>query len=160
MDDIDGLDIKGFVKSSITGVFATMLSMKVKMGNGDSHGAEEGNLIVGSVSFAGEVVGNVSIYVPIDFALMITAAMLDMEVDEVESDEEMQDAIGELCNMVGGDLKSRLCDFGLPCVLSIPTITSGNDFKIQSKGWMRNERFSFQHRGHAARVEVYLKSNP
>jgi chemotaxis protein CheX len=159
MDDIDRLDIKEFVTSAITDVFTTMFSMKVKMDNGDSPVAGEGDQIVGSVSFAGEVVGNVSIYVPEGFAVKITAAMLGIEIGEVESDEEVRDAIGELCNMVGGDLKSRLSDFGFPCVLSIPTITIGSDFKIESKGWIRNERFGFKHREHIALVEVYLKSN-
>jgi chemotaxis protein CheX len=159
MDDIDRLDIRGFVTNAITDVFATMFSMKVKMDNSDSPGAGQGDQIVGSVSFAGDVVGNVSIYVPKGFAIKITAAMLDIEVDEVKSDEEVRDAIGELCNMVGGDLKSRLCDFGFPCILSIPTITIGSDFKIESKGWIRNERFGFKYREHTALVEVYLKSN-
>ena len=47
MVDIDGLDIKGLVTGAITGVFATMLSMEVKMGNGGSQSADEGNQIVG-----------------------------------------------------------------------------------------------------------------
>ena len=114
---------------------------------------------MGSVSFAGEVVGSLTIYVTQGFARVITAAMLDMEVAEVESDEEVHDVIGELCNMIGGDLKSRLCDNGFPCVLSIPAITCGNDFKIESKGWMRKERFGFKHQEHSALVEVYLKNS-
>jgi len=66
-----------------------------------------------------------------------------MDEDEIEGDEEVHDVVGELSNMIGGDLKSRLCDAGLTCELSIPTITSGKEFQVQPKGWTRHERFVF-----------------
>jgi len=65
--------------------------------------------------------------------------------------------IGELSNMIGGDLKSRLCDAGLPCQLSIPSITSGSDFKIESRGWVRSERFVCANQGQSAIVEIFIK---
>ena len=159
MSDIETLDIKEFVTNALINVFDTMFSMDVAILNGDVQILNSNNQIVGSVSFAGDVVGSVAIFVSEGFARIITAAMLDMEVAEVEGDEEVNDVIGELCNMVGGDLKSRLCDSGFPCNLSIPAITCGNDFKIESKGWMRKERLGFKHREHSALVEVYLKNS-
>ena len=158
MMDMESLDLKSFVTHAINEVFATMFSMEVVIRNGDSPGAPEGNQIVGSVSFAGEVMGSVTIYVKNEFARLMTAAMLDMELDEVDGEEEIHDVIGELCNMIGGDLKSRLCDSGFPCVLSIPAITSGNDFRVEAKNWMRKEKFGFEYQEHTALVEVYLKS--
>jgi chemotaxis protein CheX len=119
--------------------------------------AEDGEHIVGSVGFAGLVMGNVNVFVGQDFARQMTAAMLGMEEDEIESDEEIHDVVGELCNMIGGALKSKLCDAGMSCSLSIPCITSGNNFKIESKGWDRNERFGFRNHRHTALVEVYMK---
>jgi len=56
-------------------------------------------------------------------------------VDDIGSDEEVNDVIGEVCNMVGGDLKSRLCDAGFTSSLSIPSITYGESFRIQPEGW-------------------------
>ena len=157
MVDIGTLDIKEFVGNSIKEVFATMFSMEVDVFNGEQQGIDEGNRIVGSVSFAGDVMGNVNIHVTDVFARQMTAAMLDMEVSEIKGEEEVHDVIGELCNMIGGDLKSRLCDFGLPCKLSIPSIACGNNFTVRSKGWASKERLSFQHEGHTALVEVYMK---
>ena len=88
----------------------------------------------------------------------MTAAMLGMETDEIEGDEEVHDVIGELCNMICGDLKSRLCDAGLSCELSIPSITCGKGFTIESRGWDRSEQFSFRSDNHTALVAVYMKS--
>ena len=158
MVDIGTLDIKAFVGNSIKEVFAKMFSMKVTIFDGEQHEVDGGNRIVGSVSFAGDVMGNVNIHVTDVFARLMTAAMLDMQMTEIEGEEEVHDVIGELCNMIGGDLKSRLCDFGLPCKLSIPSIACGNSFTVRSKGWANKERLSFRHEGHTALVEVYMKS--
>ena len=158
MTEINALDLKTFVMNSVNDVFGTMLSMRVENVEAQlQEVAEEGNHIVGSVGFAGLVMGNVNVFVGNDFARRMTAAMLGMEEDEIESDEEVHDVVGELCNMIGGNLKSKLCDAGMACNLSIPSITSGNNFKIESKGWDRNETFGFRNGGHTALVEVYMK---
>jgi CheY-specific phosphatase CheX len=99
-----------------------------------------GKQIVGTVGFAGAVLGNVSIFVSRQFAREMTAAMLGMTVDDIGSDEEVRDVIGEVCNMVGDDLKSRLCDAGLSCSLFNPSVTFGESFRTESKGWDRHER--------------------
>ena len=98
-------------------------------------------------------------HVPRAFAAIMTAAMLDMEVDEIEGDEEVNDVIGELTNMISGELKSRLCDVGLSCELSIPSITSGTEFSINAKGWERLERFGFTCQQNNSLVEVYMKTS-
>ena len=156
MSELSSLDLEMVITKSMTDVFDTMLSKPITP-NGDTPQSTEDKGIVGSVGFAGQVMGNVSIHVTDKFAQMITASMLGIGVDEIDGEEEIHDVIGELCNMVGGDLKSRLCDAGLPCELSIPFITSGNNFKIEPKGWVRNERFGFNCEAHTAIVEVYMK---
>ena len=156
MTELNELDFKGFVTTAANEVFDTMLSMELESVPGEAP-AITGSRIVGSVSFAGDVMGNVHIHVSQAFARLITAAMLGMELDEVEDDEEVHDVIGELSNMVSGDLKSRLCDEGLPCQLSIPSTTSGSDFRIESMGWSRFERYAFRCQDHLAVVEVSIK---
>ena len=158
MSGLSSLDLKTVITTSMTDVFDTMLS-KVITPNGDAAQFSDDQGIVGSVGFAGQVMGNVSIHVTHAFAQMITASMLGISVDEIEGDEEVHDVIGELCNMVGGDLKSRLCDAGMPCELSIPFITSGSNFKIEPKGWVRNEKFGFHCEAHTAIVEIYMKKS-
>jgi flagellar motor switch protein FliN/FliY len=56
--------------------------------------------------------------------------MLGIETDEIKSTEEIKDVIGELANIVAGNLKTEFLDAGLTCVISTPSITSGSDFKI------------------------------
>jgi len=158
MSGINDLDLKDFVTKTMTDVFDTMLSMNLEQIDDGSGGIDGGSQIVGSVGFAGKVMGNVNIQVGGDFARLITSEMLGMKTDEIESEEQVFDVIGELCNMVGGDIKSRLCDNGFTCELSIPSVTGGNDLKIESMGWDRCECFGFKYRENTALVQVYIKT--
>ncbi len=158
MSSINSLDLKTLIINAVNDVFGTMLSMKVESIEGKPPENNNGNHIVGTVSFAGTVLGSLNLHVDEEFACQMTAAMLGMETDEIESDEEIHDVIGELCNMICGDLKSRLCDVGLSCELSIPTITSGKEFKIEPRGWDRGEQYGFRSHNHTALVAVYIKS--
>jgi flagellar motor switch protein FliN len=84
--------------------------------------------------------------------------MLGMEVDEIESDEEVFDVIRELSNIIGGNLKSNFVDAGLSCVLSTPSITNGHDFRVSPTGAIKPSRFLFAHKGHVIIVEAGVKS--
>ncbi|MBW1899444.1 MAG: chemotaxis protein CheX [Deltaproteobacteria bacterium] len=158
MSTLDSLDLNSFITNAVIEVFDTMLSLEAEQYNGDLDGLLNGNKIVGSVSFAGDVMGSINFYVSNEFAQILTGAMLGMEVDEIEDDEEVLDVIGELSNMVGGDLKSKLCDAGFPCELSIPSITSGDNFKIGIRNFLRFERFTYQCQESIIMVEVSIKS--
>ena len=153
---INDLDLKEFVSNSVNDVFDTMLSMELEQFEADSQVDVGDSRIVGSVSFAGKALGTVRIHLSTDFAGIITSAMLDMESDEIE-DEEVTDVVGELSNMIGGNLKSRFCDSGLTCAISIPSITKGSNFKIESMDWERCECFGFRYQEHTALVEVVMK---
>ena len=122
MSEINSLDLKELVTNAVSDVFDTMLSMQVESVAAGQAGNQNGGQIVGTVSFAGKVLGNLNLHVDEAFGMEMTAAMLGMETDEIEGTEEVHDVIGEVCNMIGGDLKSRLCDSGLTCELSIPSI--------------------------------------
>ncbi|NVN89793.1 MAG: chemotaxis protein CheX, partial [Desulfuromonadales bacterium] len=71
-----------------------------------------------------------SIHCPVSLALKITSSMLGMECDEVN--EDLNDAIGEIANMLGGSVKQVLSKGGLDVKLSIPTVISGEDYTVNS----------------------------
>lgn len=86
--------------------------------------------ITGMVGFAGTYSGVISIHCPVALALNITSSMLGMECDEVNDD--LNDAIGEIANMLGGSVKQVLSKGGLDVKLSIPTVISGEDYTVNS----------------------------
>jgi len=157
MNDIKALDITTCVSNTVQKVFDTMLSLEVEIFAENPPPVPEGLRYVGSVGFAGEVTGSVNLQLDDAFAYLLTASMLGMETDEIEGPEEVEDVIGELSNMIGGDLKSRFCDLDLPCELSVPSITSGRDFRIEPVGSLQRETIGFGYQEHIAQVQVYIK---
>ncbi len=62
-------------------------------------------------------------------ASKIASQMLGVSIDEAES--QKCDAIGEVCNIIAGDFKARI-GLGEKCVLSVPTVITGGDYRIHS----------------------------
>jgi flagellar motor switch protein FliN len=112
---------------------------------------------VSSVCFAGDATGIVSLHVDTDLSRRMAANMLGMELEEIEGESEIQDMLGELGNIVGGNLKSALTDTGLRCALSTPSVTTGSDFMIEALNLERYERFAFQAEGHTVFAEMGVK---
>jgi len=158
MADINSLDLKTFLSNATNDVFNTMLSMQIEAVESGTGAVKDKYQIVGSVGFAGDVVGCMNFHIGLAFARLIAATMLGEDPEGVKEDEVF-DVVGELSNMIGGDVKSRLCDAGLLCSLSIPTTTVGSDFTIESQGWVRREILAFRSDENVAFVEVYVKLN-
>jgi flagellar motor switch protein FliN len=138
-------------------VFYTMLDMEVEAIQEIPSAFVEEMRTVGSVTFAGEVDGMFNIQVNDDFGKEMTAAMLGMDVEEIESEEEVYDVIREVSNIIGGNLKSNFVDAGLSCVLSTPAITNGRDFKVSTTQVIRPARFLFSHKESVIIVEAGVK---
>lgn len=87
--------------------------------------------ITGMVGLAGTHKGLLLIHVPNPIAMAITGNFLGLEVDEIN--EDVQDAIGEIANMLGGNLKAILSDNGKDIELSLPSTISGEEYNISSQ---------------------------
>ena len=159
VEKLKNLDIKTQVSGSIIEVFETMLEMDLVEAEKVSASDVEGVRKVGSVCFAGDATGLVNIQVSEDFAREMAAALLGMEPEEIEGEEEIKDLMGELGNIVGGNLKSAFTDAGLICALSTPSYTSGTDFTIESFNMERYERFAYRHGENTVFVEMGVKIN-
>lgn len=112
-------------------VFSTMVMMDLE----DSFPLQESVnhfhcSVSGMVGMAGSYTGMLAIHCPQSFALRITSNMLGMEVDEV--DEDVNDALGEIANMLGGHVKMVLSKGGSDINLSIPTVIAGEEYSINA----------------------------
>lgn len=154
---ITALDFKAQVSESVIDVFDTMLSTQLVAADTIPSESLEDLRHVGSVSFAGDATGMVSIHVGDKFTRELAADMLGIEVEELDGDKEIRDMMGELGNIVGGNLKSTFTDAGLACALSTPSFTSGTDFKIESLNMEKYERFAFRCGDNIVFVELGVK---
>lgn len=124
-------DLRGYVIHATKEVFSTMVMMEVE----DSAPLLEPISrfhcsVTGMVGLAGTYTGILSIHCPKQFAMKITSNMLGMDVDEFGDD--VNDALGEIANMLGGYVKQVFSKGGLDISLSIPTVISGEEYTINS----------------------------
>ena len=154
MSNFNKFDIGSNVADSTIEVFDTMLSIDLNLSDNDEIKIDEKERIVGAVNVAGKILGTILIEVSHEFSKMMTASMLDIEPDEVEGLEDIKDLISELCNIVGGSLKSSFCDADLICELSPPSFTTGNDFIINPLNTERLEHYVFLHDKHPVIIQV------
>ncbi|WP_319524792.1 flagellar motor switch protein FliN [uncultured Desulfosarcina sp.] len=159
MERIAGVDIKAAIVNSVIDVFYTMLDMEVEAIQEVPSSFTEEIRTVGSVTFAGEVDGMFNIQVNDDFGKAMTAAMLGMEPEEIESEEEVYDVIREVSNIIGGNLKSKFVDVGLSCVLSTPAITNGRDFRVTPTNVIKPAQFLFSYKDSVIIVEAGVKQD-
>ncbi len=86
--------------------------------------------LTGMVGLAGQLCGVLSIRCTSKTAAHIATKMTGGEVSK--SDPSVRDALGEVCNMVAGNFKSKLPELSDGCLLSVPTIITGVDYHLHS----------------------------
>ncbi len=87
------------------------------------------NSITGVIGLAGTHKGVLAIHCPNQVAMAITGSFLGMDVDEIN--EDVEDAVGEIANMLGGSVKAILSDNGRDIDLSLPSIIRGENYEFQ-----------------------------
>ncbi len=81
------------------------------------------------VGLAGALCGMITIRCTPDTAAKLATRMLG---EDAKSDPSMVgDALGELCNMVAGNFKSKVTSLADRCMLSVPTVIWGGDYVMQ-----------------------------
>ena len=150
-------EVRDLLNGKVTEVFKTMLGLTAVPGPPvDLHASGE-MLVVTSVGFIGEANGIVYLHLTAAFARTLAGRMLGLPEAELEGDEMVNDAIGELSNMVVGAVKSRLCDSGAPCVLTIPSIVRGKNFKIEHSSSSQVRLLGFCCEAQHILVELLIK---
>jgi chemotaxis protein CheX len=108
-------------------VFAQMLGLPVavapppipEIGTGDERTA-----IVG---YSGAMRGMCEVQMNQQSATAVASAMLGMPVDDEAS---LDDAVGEICNMIAGGWKDRIESLSSNCMISPPTVITGRTYKV------------------------------
>jgi chemotaxis protein CheX len=109
-------------------VFEIMLSSKLeKCTDPDAAVQSEFTAMVG---LAGQLCGVLSIRCSAQAASLMASKMLG--ISPIEAGQESWDAIGEIANMVAGNFKAKLSGMGNHCMLSVPTVITGADYRLRS----------------------------
>ena len=109
-------------------VFEIMLGAKLEpLSEATSVPASE---ITSMVGLAGQLCGVMTLRCSADMAKLIAAKMLGVAPDQ--ANQQLWDAIGEICNMVAGNFKNKLTGLSDKCMLSVPTVITRGDYTFQS----------------------------
>ena len=137
-------DVETMVRDSVGEVFTTMLKIEATFEPlGTVVDGSEAQ-VAGAVGFIGTAMGVVYIYLGSHLARVATANLLGMEESEIEGEAMVNDAVGELTNMIVGQMKSRMSDNGIRCALTIPSIVRGSHFSIESISSSERKVVSFK----------------
>lgn len=93
------------------------------------------------VGLAGTYNGLVSVHIPWPLAISFTSLMLGMEVSEI--DDDVNDAMGEIANMIAGSFKQHLSKGGSDIQLSTPSVVNGSDYVVSSGSNLENITLKF-----------------
>jgi len=151
------IEIESLIFQALRDVFEKMLSMSVQPAEPNPR-PDHPERVVGSVGVAGDgVTGAVFLHVSESLARKISAAMLAINPHEIQGREQVHDVVSEVANMLGGRLKSRLCDAGFRCAMTTPTIIRGSAFSIETAPELRPREMFFLSGREKFLVAVHLK---
>lgn len=149
-------EIARLLLDAVPEVFSTMLSIDTAPQSGPPTPALAEEMVAGSVGFIGDVNGVIYLHFTAPFASLIASLMLDMPEPELDPDL-INDTVGELANIIGGSVKSRLCDSGSACSLTIPSVVRGLHFHVNATGCPERRLLPFTCSGSPLLVEIQLK---
>jgi CheY-specific phosphatase CheX len=102
--------------------FQTMLGIKLESVDARTLKPIDPPWVLGTIGFSGKAAGTVCVRLAASSATVIAATIFGMDPKELTNPTEINDAVGELCNIITGNFKSNLCDAGLDCKLEPPKV--------------------------------------
>jgi chemotaxis protein CheX len=137
----------------VENVFTGMLGFDLVRTHGDSLPVAGESRFIGTVHISGSWHGSVVVECPETFGRIVAAAMFGSAPDEV-ADDELVDVVGELANMIGGNVKALLDG---ESQLSLPTVVRGSDFRVVVPGTHLARSLAYECHGHVFEMRVLTK---
>ena len=124
----ESVDIGNEIIGGCRDVFSTMLMVELEADNVVEGKTEIKSNITSMIGLGGGLKGLLAVHCPSSVAKKITSGFLGMDVEEI--DDDVKDAIGEIANMVAGNLKISFAAIDVNIELAIPTSIVGDSFYV------------------------------
>jgi chemotaxis protein CheX len=108
------------------------------------------------VGLAGKMCGMVTVQCALSSAMRMASKMLGTDCETPGS--ETWDAMGEVCNMVAGNFKIKIPGMGDNCLLSVPTVIKGGDYRFHAIANSRRIQIGFLFEGALVLAALEIKS--
>ena len=126
------------VTQIVESIFITMMDLEVSAS--ETLCIPAGDRVTSSVYLEGDWNGAVSIECNRQQACLFAGRLLAMD-PPATVDDDVRDALGELANMIGGNLKSSM---DANARLSMPSVIVGGDYELRICGSETQNRLAFQ----------------
>jgi chemotaxis protein CheX len=87
-------------------------------------------------------------------AAKVASKMLGL--DSATDPNAISDALGELCNMVAGNFKAKISTLAEHCLLSVPTVITGDDYSMQTAEPVNRLMLAFSYEGELIWVSLIV----
>ena len=141
--------------------FETMASMTLEKEEAPSMSMGDHYLLVATVKFSGKTNGIVSLAFSPHLTLLLCARLMDGTMDDKYPPEVTHDVVGEIVNIITGNLQSRLCDAGFPSEMGLPEVKYVPTLPKDTVRGGSSDQFFFRHSIYslAAHLSVDPKSS-
>ncbi len=143
------------LREVVESVWSSMLGLELAPAARGYDREPEVRNLTGTVQITGEWTGAVMVDLPEQLARDAAAAMFGMESDDL-GEEEVLDALGEVANMIGGNVKGLIDG---DCKLSLPTIAEGADFRVAVPGSSTHTLLVFDCDGKPFQVKLLVRED-
>lgn len=133
-------------------IWETVFGLPLEVGSGGTLGSDPA--MTGSVQIDGAWEGAVMLQCPQLLASSLTARLF--AADGPPPPAEIRDAMGELTNMIAGNLKALLPQ---PSRISLPTVAFGADYELTVVGTRPVETVSFVSQGSPLTVTLLQRTS-
>ena len=127
-------------RDSIISIFNTIFGAEPKLTSGED-GTNLGDGVVGIISFMGDVNYIIMLALPKDSAIAMASKFCGFDIDYNSPD--MGDVVGELANVLAGDIVARMSKADFKVTMSLPTIMRGHDVEPLLPRGLPLERLNF-----------------
>jgi len=125
----------------VQSIFSTMLGIEVQASDDSSYTSKD--RVTSAVYLEGAWKGAVSLECNRSQACQFAAKFLAIDPPE-GVDDDVRDVLGELANMIGGNVKSTM---GADVRLSLPSVIEGKDYELRICGSAVQDRVGFDFEG-------------
>jgi CheY-specific phosphatase CheX len=147
------LIVGDLLQASVVETFSTMIGIELQAEDPTQMPEPKSGYFIGSARFTGRATGDVLLAFPQEFGRFVTAQVLGADQFEPEA---IFDALGELVNIVTGNLQSRLADANLPSEMGLPIVKQQSVFPTVTILGGSSDRFYFKNGEHNLGVNLCI----
>jgi len=135
-------------------IWETAIGLRIEPLSSDSIGNRPRSTVA-CIQITGAWNGAIMLDCPAEVARLVASIMFGSDSGKVTI-ADLQDAVAELVNMIGGNFKALLPE---TCYLSLPAVVEGGDYSARVPGSILLGRVPFTCEGHAMSITVLEKVN-